>query len=177
MSTLITETGLPGLLRLERPAPGENNDRVVDLEELRRVSGRDFQVRQINHSRSMAGVLRGLHAERWEKVVWVLRGTAFCAIVDLRPEQPTFGNYRLFELSEHNRQALYIPEGFANSAYAVTDIDYMYMVSKVYDGSDTTAVAWDDPDIAIPWPNPNPILSIRDKNNPTLRQLYPDRFA
>ena len=175
--TKIFKTSLPGLLRIERPAQAEEglaSNPVVDVAELNEMNGGNFQVRQINHSRSIKGVLRGLHAERWEKIVWVPRGHAFCAIVDIRPESPTFGQYEAFELSAENRQALYIPEGFANSLYARQDMDYMYMVSKTYDGSDTFAVAWDDPDIAVPWPDDQPIISERDRNNPRLREIYPD---
>lgn len=177
MASNIFETSLPGLLRIERrPVDDENEGEVIDLGELNRVSGQVFPVRQINHSHSKPGVLRGLHAERWDKIVWVPKGCAFSVIVDIRPASPTFGRYESFQLSAENRQALYIPEGFANSAYALTEIDYFYMVSKTYDGSDTFAVAWDDPDLAIPWPTSNPIISQRDRNNPCLRELYPARF-
>jgi dTDP-4-dehydrorhamnose 3,5-epimerase len=49
-------------------------------------------------------------------------------------------------------------------------------VTSYYDGTDTRAVAWDDPDLAVPWPVPSPLLSDRDRGNPTLRQLFPERF-
>ncbi len=182
MESKIFKTKLPGLLRIERPEQAENDllaNPVIDVDKLNAFNGGNFKVRQINHSRSVKGVLRGLHAERWEKIVWVPRGEAFCAIVDIRPESLTFGQYDLFELSAANRQALYIPEGFANSLFALCDMDYMYMVSKTYDGSDTFAVAWDDPDLAVPWPEKNPIISQRDRQNPCLRQIYPQhpRFS
>ena len=175
----ISQTNLGGLLRIERPVFKDERGffhEVARLEELSQITGKTFEIKQVNHSRSVAGVLRGLHAERWDKVVWVARGKAFSAIADLRPDSPTFGRYQEFELSEENGVALYIPEGFANSVYAQTDIDYIYLVNKTYDGSDTTAVTWDDPDIAVAWPNSNPILSNRDRNNPRLRDLYPERF-
>lgn len=50
----------------------------------------------------------------------------------------------------------------------------IYQVSSYYDGSDTRAVAWDDPDLAIAWPTKAPVLSERDRSNPTLRKLFPD---
>jgi dTDP-4-dehydrorhamnose 3,5-epimerase len=175
----ISNTTLPGLLKIERPLRYDERGffhEVVRLDELIQATGKSFQVQQVNHSRSIAGVLRGLHAERWDKTVWIARGRAFSAIVDLRPDSPTFGRYETFELSEENGLALFIPEGFANSIYAYTEIDYIYLVSKVYDGSDTSAVAWDDPDLAIPWPSSDPIISQRDRNNSRLRELYPDKF-
>jgi dTDP-4-dehydrorhamnose 3,5-epimerase len=54
---------------------------------------------------------------------------------------------------------------------------YMYMVDSYYDASDTTAIAWNDPDLKIDWPVKKPIISDRDKDNPTLRSLYPDKFV
>jgi dTDP-4-dehydrorhamnose 3,5-epimerase len=169
MASQIYETSLPGLLRIRR-----DGDEIVSFDQLTQKSGRNFEVKQINHSRSVAGVMRGLHAENWDKVVWVPRGKAFSAIVDIRPESPTFGKYEAFELSDENRQALYLPAGFANSIFALTDVDYLYMVTKLYDGTDTTAVAWDDPDIGVAWPSTDPIISKRDLNNPRLRELFPN---
>ncbi len=152
----IFKTSLPGLLRIERPVRADPRGffhEVVRLEELSAITGQPFEVRQVNHSNSVEGVLRGLHAESWNKIVWIPRGRAFSAIVDIRPASPTFGKYEIFELSAENGRALYLPEGFANSVYAITEIDYLYLVTKTYDGSDTTAITWDDPDIAIPWPD------------------------
>jgi len=179
-SNHISATTLPGLFRIERPMRQDERGffhEVVRPEELNQVTGLDFQVRQVNHSHSIKGVVRGLHAERWNKIVWVARGRAFSAIVDIRPESPTFGRHETFELDDQNGLALFIPEGFANSVCALTEIDYVYLVSKVYDGSDTTAVAWDDPDIAVSWPNSDPIISERDRHNPRLRDLYPAKFS
>jgi dTDP-4-dehydrorhamnose 3,5-epimerase len=181
VTTRVFTTTLPGLLKIQRPEQPSEDEKnpfveIADLAELSRISGKTFQTLQINHSHSMQNVLRGLHAEHWDKITWIARGQVMSVIVDIRPDSPTFGKYEIFELSDENRLALYIPEGFANSAYAITEIDYMYMVSKLYDGSDTFAVAWDDPDLAIPWPTKNPIISERDKQNPRLRELFPDKF-
>jgi dTDP-4-dehydrorhamnose 3,5-epimerase len=174
----ISSTNLPGLLKLKRPIRDTKDvSELVVLKELSAVLGRPYEVKQINHSHSHKGVIRGLHAERWEKVVTVIQGRAFSAIVDIRPDSPTFGKYEVFDLNDKSGLALYIPEGFANSICAISNTDYLYMVSKTYDGSDTTAVAWDDPDIAIPWPIVNPIISERDRNNPRLRDLYPEKFS
>jgi len=176
IASKISKTTLSGLLQIQRPIYSDERGffhEVVRLDELNSLIKQTFEVRQVNSSRSAKGVLRGLHAERWNKIVWVARGRAFSAIVDIRPDSPTFGRYVTFELSEENGLALYLPEGFANSVYAYTEIDYIYLVSKTYDGSDTSAIAWDDPDLAIPWPNPNPVVSERDRKNPYLRDIYP----
>lgn len=176
MSAKIYTTSLPDLLRIEPEQSADLATPIINFADLEAVIGKPFVVKQVNHSRSVKNVLRGLHAEHWGKIVWVPRGTVFSAIVDIRPDSPTFGKYEIFELSAENRRSLYIPEGFANSIYAQTDVDYMYMVTKTYDGTDTTAVAWDDPDIGVPWPNTQPIISQRDMNNPRLRELFPTKF-
>lgn len=179
MTDNIFQTSLPGLLRIERPLRHDERGffhEVVHPGDLSELTGKTFEVKQVNHSRSKKGVLRGLHAERWDKIVWIARGRAFSAIADIRPDSPTFGRYESFELSEDNGLALYLPEGVANSIYALTDIDYIYLVNKVYDGSDTSAIAWDDPDIGVAWPDTNPIISQRDRQNPSLRDLFPERF-
>ena len=175
----IHTTSLPGLLRITRPVLGDERGffhEVVRLDELEVETGIPFVARQVNHSRSQAQTLRGLHAERWNKVVWLGRGRAFSAIVDIRPESPTFGRHETFELVAEEGTVLYIPEGCANSICALTDIDYIYLVTKVFDGSDTRAVAWDDPDLNIQWPVSDPILSQRDRTNPRLRDLFPGRL-
>jgi dTDP-4-dehydrorhamnose 3,5-epimerase len=129
---------------------------------------------QANHSRSRCRVLRGLHAENWEKLVYVPRGEVFTALADLRPESRTFGRTATFRLGEEHPISLFVPRGLAHGYYVLSDeADYVYQVSAYYDGSDTRAVAWDDPDLAIDWPDCNPLLSERDRHNPRLRELFP----
>src|ERR1700694_5652000 len=98
----IIKTKLAGLLKIERPLRYDERGffhEVVRPEDLEEFTGKKFELRQVNHSRSVKGVVRGLHAERWDKIVWVARGKAYCAIVDIRPESPTFGQFESFELS------------------------------------------------------------------------------
>jgi dTDP-4-dehydrorhamnose 3,5-epimerase len=151
---------------------------VFQARELEAALGRPVSFLQVNHSRSYRGVLRGLHAEDWEKLVYVPRGEVFTALADLRPWSPTFGQVATFRLGEDHRQLLFIPRGLAHGYYVLSDeADYVYQVTAYYDGSDTRAVAWDDPDLAVPWPTRRPVLSARDQANPTMRQLFPERFA
>jgi dTDP-4-dehydrorhamnose 3,5-epimerase len=132
---------------------------------------------QANHSRSYRSVLRGLHAENWEKLVYVPRGEVMTALADVRPDSPTFGRAATFLLGENHPLSLFVPRGLAHGYYVLSDeADYVYQVTAYYDGSDTRAVAWDDPDLAIDWPTRSPILSERDKQNPTLRQLFPEQW-
>ncbi|MGI8575711.1 MAG: dTDP-4-dehydrorhamnose 3,5-epimerase family protein [Egibacteraceae bacterium] len=146
--------------------------------ELAEALGRKPGLVQGNHSRSAPGVLRGFHAEPWDKLVYAVRGTAFAAIADIRPESPTFGEVRTFVLGDEGERArLFITSGLANSFAAVDGepLDYLYDVSDYWrPGIEKRAVAWDDPDLAVDWPLRDPILSDADMKNPTLRELHPD---
>jgi len=150
--------------------------------ELATALGREPEFRQGNHSRSVAGVLRGFHAEPWDKLVYVARGVAFCAVADIRPASATFGQAMTFLLGDEpgERIRLFLSAGLANSFHAVTDCDYLYDVADEFrPGIDKPSVAWDDPTLAVDWPDRAPVLSEADRANPTLRELFPDhpRFA
>lgn len=172
---------MKGLFLIERPTHRDERGffrEVVRFDELERALGYPFRPVQWNHSFSLPRVIRGLHAEQWNKLVYPLTGTMFAAIVDLRPEEPTFGNVATFTLREEDPKALFISRGLANSLCVIgeTPLHYLYLVDALYDGSDTRAIAWDDPDLAIRWPVSDPIISERDRKNPRLRDLFPDRF-
>ena len=171
---------LEGLLIFEHPTHEDERGffheafRLRDLEE---ALGHSQTFVQVNHSRSYRGVLRGLHAENWAKLIYVPHGEVFTAVADIRPWSPTFGRVETFAFSDQRRFTVFLPAGLAHG-YCVTSgtADYVYQVTNYYDGSDTRAVAWDDPDLSVQWPTRQPLLSERDKNNPRLRQLFPERF-
>ncbi len=174
----IKETSIPGLLILERPIHQDDRGffrELFHLDELEEASGISFKAIQMNHSHSEPGVLRGIHAEQWNKIIYPINGAAFLAIVDIRPDSPTFKKVETFNINDNNRIGLFIPNGLANSVCVTgkTAVDYVYLVDAYWDGSDTRAIAWDDPELNIDWPIKNPILSERDKNNPRLRDLFP----
>jgi dTDP-4-dehydrorhamnose 3,5-epimerase len=147
-------------------------------QELSKSLGRDVELRQGNHARSAPGVLRGFHAEPWDKLVYVARGTALAAIADIRPGSATFGQALTFMLGDPPgaRLRLFVSEGLGNSYCVVgdTEVDYLYDVSAEWFPCDKTAVAWDDPDLAVDWPLDHPIISEADQQNPTLRDRFPD---
>lgn len=181
MDKFIKKTSIEGLLILERPTFGDERGffrEIFHKDELDRVLGVKFDGVQLNHSRSNPGVLRGIHAERWNKIISPVNGSAFLAIVDIRPESATFGKFETFTINDENRFSLFLPNGMANSICVIdeTPVDYFYLVDAYYTGQDTRAIAWDDPDLNIPWPIKDPIISERDKNNPRLRELFPDKF-
>ena len=178
----VTETAIPGLLILERPTHRDERGffrEVFHLDDLEQATGRRFDICQWNHSLSLPGVIRALHAENWNKLVYPVTGRMFAAIVDIRPESPAFARVATFVFDDADRQALFIPKGLANSICVVGDepVNYLYLVDAYYDGKDTRAVAWDDPDLNIAWPVAKPLISRRDASNPTLRQLFPEKFS
>lgn len=183
--TNIYKTSLKGLLVIKRPVFKDERGffhEIVRMNDLKTESGIDFKPVQISHSLSIPKVIRAIHSEGWNKLVYPVTGTMFAAIVDVRPESPTFGKYETFtfnnddEASEH--MALFIPKGFANSICVVgnTPVNYIYAVDEYWDNAKAQGVAWDDPDLNIPWPVENPIISERDKGNPKMRDLFPEKF-
>ncbi len=133
---------------------------------------------QQNIAESKYGVLRGIHAEPWDKYIHIVQGMVFAAIVDLRQDSPTFGTHKTFSL--HSGNALFVPKGMGNS-YLVTSesAHYSYLVTAHWQpGQSYPAVAYNDPDLAIAWPmSPEEmIISEKDKANQTMRQLFPDKF-
>jgi len=177
----VKKTSIEGLLILERPFVKDARGFFRELfhkDELEKVSGITFSGLQMNHSHSLPKVLRGIHAENWNKIIYPVSGEVFVAIVDIRPHSPTFARVETFEINDKGRFGLFISNGLANSFCVVGGkaADYIYLVDAYWDGTDTRAIAWDDPDLAIGWPIKDPILSQRDQNNPTLRQLFPEKF-
>jgi len=172
---------LDGLWISERPTHADSRGffrEAFRISELAQVLDSPPTFVQANHSRSNRGVLRGLHAENWEKLVYVPRGEVFVALADIRPWSPTFGRAATFLLGDEHPTTLFVPRGLAHGYFVLSDeADYVYQVTAYYDGSDTHAVAWNDPDLAIAWPSTEPILSERDQHNPSLRDLFPDFLA
>jgi len=118
-------------------------------------------------SRSSRGVLRGLHARRGEgeaKLVRCSYGAIFDVIVDLRPSSPTYRNWESFELRGDTQVSLYVPAGCAHGFQALTDpADVSYRIDRPHDPTEDVSIAFDDPDLAIPWPLPVTAMSQRDR--------------
>lgn len=178
----VKKTSINGLYLLERETFEDERGffrEIFHLDELEEITGVKFNIAQCNHSYSKSNVIRALHAENWNKVVYPVNGKAFVAIADIRPESATFKKVETFNFGPGDKKGLFIGKGLANSICVNGEeaVNYLYVVDSYYDGSDTRAIAWDDPDLKIDWPVENPILSKRDKNNPRLRDLYPDKFS
>jgi dTDP-4-dehydrorhamnose 3,5-epimerase len=172
-----SKTGLDGLLVLE---PRRFDDqRGFFLESFQQARYQDLGIldefKQENLSRSLKGVLRGLHFQvkyPQAQIVTVIRGRIFDVAVDLRPGSKTFDRWFGTELSEDGPQQIYMAPGFAHGFYVLSDFaDLHYKVSRIYNHGDEGGVRWNDPHIAIRWPIESPIVSERDAGYPLLRDL------
>jgi dTDP-4-dehydrorhamnose 3,5-epimerase len=123
-------------------------------------------------SRSVRGVVRGLHVRRGDgeaKLVRCSYGAIFDAVLDLRPTSPTYRSWESFELRDDEQVTLYVPAGCAHGFQALTDTaDVSYIIDRAHDPSEDVSIAFDDPDLAIPWPLPVSIISTRDQLAPPL---------
>jgi dTDP-4-dehydrorhamnose 3,5-epimerase len=139
--------------------------------------GLDPTLRQCSLSfNRQRGTLRGLHYQTapWgeAKLVRCTRGRIFDVIVDLRPDSATRGRWEGVELAADNHGMVYAPEGFAHGFQTLEDdSELFYQMSAPYRAEAAAGVRWDDPDLAISWPLPAPILSERDRRLPRLREI------
>ncbi|BAT71078.1 dTDP-4-dehydrorhamnose 3,5-epimerase [Thermosulfidibacter takaii ABI70S6] len=141
-----------------------------------REAGIDECFVQDNHSKSVKGVLRGLHYQlspkAQGKLVRCVRGSIFDVAVDIRKGSPTFGKYVAVELSEENKLMLWIPKGFAHGFLTLSETaEIIYKVSGAeYSLEHDRSIRWNDPEIGINWPiDDEPILSPKDKCAPLLK--------
>jgi len=133
---------------------------------------------QDNHSFSTKGVLRGLHYQRQPKaqgkLVRVVRGAVFDVAVDIRPDSPTFGHWVGETLSAENKKQLWIPENFAHGFLTLSDeAEFLYKTTNYYAADFEDGIRFDDPDIAIEWPDTGvePIVAKKDMDCASLKQL------
>ena len=173
-------TRLDGLVLLQPTVFGDARGFFAETyrRDLYREAGIDVEFVQDNHSRSARGTLRGLHYQRrpgQPKLVRVARGAIWDVVVDVRPTSATFGQFEAFDLDDSQHRQLFVPIGFAHGFCVVSDVaDVTYKVGSPYDPDEERGIAWDDPEIAVPWPIAEPLLSERDRHNPTLRETLAD---
>ena len=141
------------------------------------ANGIDVEFNQDNHSKASKGVLRGLHYQAnpygQAKLVRCSKGRIYDVAVDIRPNSETFGQYVKVELSEENKQMLYIPVGFAHGFVALTDeVEILYKASGEYAPQADRGIIWNDNDINIDWEiDFEPLLSDKDKIQPKLKDI------
>ncbi|MBI4878346.1 MAG: dTDP-4-dehydrorhamnose 3,5-epimerase [Planctomycetes bacterium] len=129
---------------------------------------------QDNHSRSLRGTLRGLHAQHRRpqgKLVRAVRGEVFDVAVDARKGSPTFGRWLGERLSESNRKLIYVPPGFIHGFCVLSEsAEVEYKCTDYYDPGGELTVIWNDPDIGVAWPIADPELSAKDRAGKRLRE-------
>ena len=137
-----------------------------------KAQGLDPRIAQTNVSYNRRrGTLRGMHFQAVPyaeaKLVRCTQGAIWDAIIDLRPDSPSFKRWHGIELSAANRRALYVPEGFAQGFQTLADdSEVLYLMSQFYRPDSARGLRWDDPAFGIAWPIANPQLSERDRGLP-----------
>jgi dTDP-4-dehydrorhamnose 3,5-epimerase len=142
----------------------------------REFSARGLQTSfpQLSVSRTVKrGTVRGMHFQRdphgEAKLVRCTRGVIWDAVVDIRPNSPTFGRWQGFELSMDKGRQLYIPEGFAHGYQTLTDdVEVSYLISNFYVPEAAFGIRHDDPAVHIAWPLPISVISDKDRAWPDL---------
>ena len=140
------------------------------------VTGTNHHFVQDNHSRSTKGVLRGLHYQIQQpqgKLVRVVQGAVFDVAVDIRKSSATFGQWVGVELSAENHRQLWVPPGFAHGFVVLSDTaDFLYKTTDDYAPQYERCIAWNDPTLAIAWPDlgMRPTLSAKDGAGKLLQQ-------
>ena len=181
----IEETPLAGaFLITPEPARDDRGEfaRLIDAETFA-AHGLVNRFEQTSYSFNRhAGTLRGLHLQRPPhaevKLIRVTAGAVFDVIVDLRAGSPTYGRWHGVELSADNRRQFYVPAGFAHGFQALKDdSELTYHITPPYTPGSQDGVAFDDPGLAIAWPDPSgAILSDRDRALPRLADFKPIEF-
>ncbi len=178
----IETTRLPGVLRISPRV--FRDDRGFFFESWKRTSYADAGVNvefvQFNISRSVRGVLRGLHYQEPNpqgKLVSVLQGTILDVAVDIRPDSPTFAQWESFELKADEFSQIYIPEGFAHGFIVLSDYAMInYLCTREYNPDADAGIAWNDPDIGIDWRIEPSEISAKDAAAPRLAQVPANRL-
>lgn len=177
---IVLRTDIEGLVIIEPKVHGDERGYFFES-----FSERDFAAGvaetsfvQDNESRSVYGVVRGLHFQRpphsQAKLVRVVKGRVLDVAVDLRKDSPTFGRHIAVELSEENHRQVFLPKGFAHGFSVLSEeAVFQYKCDDYYAPECEDAVAWDDPDLDIDWkvPADKVILSEKDRRHPRLRDI------
>jgi dTDP-4-dehydrorhamnose 3,5-epimerase len=174
---IATRLSIPDVLLIEPKVFGDERGFFYESFNQARFEeavGRSVNFVQDNHSRSVKGVLRGLHYQIQQpqgKLVRVTAGTVFDVAVDLRKSSPTFGQWVGEILSAENKRQLWIPEGFGHGFVVLSDsAEFLYKTTDYYAPQYERSIAWNDPELAIDWQfEGTPSLSAKDAQGTPLR--------
>jgi len=178
MPTFIESERIPGVLAVELKSFGDERGRFTETFRKEWFPQREWDRVQTNRSDSRAGVLRGLHYHFNQVDYWyLLSGRIRVGLADLRPSSPGYRLTDTIDLDAADNRGVYIPVGVAHGFLALSDVTLFYIVDNYYDGSDEHGLAWDDPDIVVPWRLERaPVLSGRDAANPRFRDIPVDKL-
>ncbi len=180
----VINTVLPGVRIIEPQVFGDARGFFLESFSARRyreVAGIELAFVQDNVSRSAHGVLRGLHFQHTRpqgKLIQVIEGSVFDVAVDIDPRSATFGRHVAVELSADTHRQVWIPPGYAHGFCVTSDTAlFQYKCTDYYDPADEGGLAWNCPELAIPWPVAAPNLSDKDQRYPGLSAWMqaPDR--
>jgi dTDP-4-dehydrorhamnose 3,5-epimerase len=179
----VTPTALPEVLLLEPTVYRDSRGSFFEAYNRRafeRALGIDADFVQENQSVSLQHVLRGLHYQirnAQGKLIRVVEGRVYDVAVDLRRSSPRFGKWAEVELSADENRLVWVPPGFAHGFLVLSErATFIYKVTDYWAPEHERTLAWDDPDLAIPWPiEGQPILSNKDRTGVALRdaESYP----
>jgi dTDP-4-dehydrorhamnose 3,5-epimerase len=178
----VNTCDIAGLLIIEPKVFGDARGFFLETWNRHRYAqaGLDADFLQDNVSFSRRGILRGLHFQNPKpqgKLLQVLQGEVFDVAVDIRRSSPTFGKWHGVVLSSDNKRQFYIPPGFGHGFVVLSETAlFQYKCTEIYSPKDEMAIRWDDPDIGIEWPLPEPLLSERDANGLRLRDIPTERL-
>lgn len=173
----VLPTDLPGVLVIEPAVHRDQRGFFLETYHEARYdeAGIPGPFVQDNHSRSMRGVLRGLHGQGRQpqgKLVRVLLGEIFDVAVDIRAGSPTFGRWTGVALDAQSFRQIWIPPGFLHGFCVLSEwAEIEYKCTAPYDRDDEIGVVWNDPDIGIAWPIEKPAISPKDAALPRLAAL------
>ncbi len=173
----IIPTNLPEVLIVEPKVFGDQRGffyESFNQKGWEETTGIKSQFVQDNHSRSIKGVLRGLHYQIRQpqgKLVRVVVGEVFDVAVDIRRDSPTFKQWAGVRLSAENKRQLWVPEGFAHGFMVLSDVaEFIYKATDYYAPEHERGIIWDDPELGIEWPfSEPPTVSAKDRDAPFLR--------
>jgi dTDP-4-dehydrorhamnose 3,5-epimerase len=171
----LLETQLEGPILVKPKLHGDARGFFVETFRRDRYAemGVDDEFVQDNHSRSRAGVVRGMHFQPGQaKLVRCARGSILDVVCDIRPGSGQFGRWEAYELSDENCHQLYVPDGFGHGFAVTSEVaDVTYKVSTYYDPETESGFRYDDPEVGIEWPDIELTPSERDRSAPLLSEI------
>ncbi|MES2626937.1 MAG: dTDP-4-dehydrorhamnose 3,5-epimerase [Pseudomonadota bacterium] len=169
----LVNTSLPEVMLLKPKVHGDHRGFFMETfrKEIFENAGIAAEFVQDNHSKSARGILRGLHYQIKQpqgKLIRVVAGEIFDVAVDMRRSSPTFGLWVGVVLSAENKQALWVPPGFAHGFYVMSaEAEVVYKATTYYAPEHERSLLWNDPLLNISWPEKTDVvLSDKDKNAP-----------